>query len=170
MSPMARSTSSATISSPISNRSCFCRAIRWFVVTKNAVPAKSLGELLAWLKSRPNPGRGRYGGCGFGKPYRRALFRKRHRHQAAIRALSRHGAGAERSGRRPDRLDRRPDPRTRSTRSAPATIRAYAVTDDKRVESAPDIPTNRRSGLARISHDAVVGPVGAEGHASRDRG
>ena len=43
------------------------------------------------------------------QPYRRALFRERRRHQAAIRAVSRHGAGDERSRRRPDRHHRRPD-------------------------------------------------------------
>jgi len=36
------------------------------VVTKNAVPAKSLGELLAWLKSRPTPAAAGTAGAGSG--------------------------------------------------------------------------------------------------------
>src|ERR1700716_102168 len=36
------------------------------VVSKNAVPAKSLGELLAWLKSRPTPAAAGTAGAGSG--------------------------------------------------------------------------------------------------------
>ena len=52
---------------------------------------------------------GRHRRRGLRKPHRRALFRERHRHQAAIRAVSRHRPCDERSRRRPDRPDRRPD-------------------------------------------------------------
>src|SRR4051795_1135096 len=37
------------------------------VVSKNAVPAKSLGELLAWLKSRPSPATAGTAGAGSGR-------------------------------------------------------------------------------------------------------
>ena len=60
------------------------------IVSKNAVPAKSLKELLAWLKAQPTPPTAGTAGAGSGQPHRRALFRERHRHQAAIRAVSRH--------------------------------------------------------------------------------
>ena len=49
------------------------------------------------------------------------------------------------------------------------TIRAYAVTDDKRVEVGPGHSDHGRGRPARISHDPVVRPVGAEGYAERDR-
>ncbi len=52
---------------------------------------------------------GGHRGRGLRKPHRRALFRERRRHQAAIRAVSRHRSRNERSRRRPDRPDRRPD-------------------------------------------------------------
>jgi len=44
------------------------------VVSKNAVPAKSLQELLAWLKARPAPATAGTAGGRFGKSTRRALF------------------------------------------------------------------------------------------------
>ncbi len=46
------------------------------IVSKNAVPAKSLKELLAWLKARPTPRYRRHRRRGIGQPYRRALFRE----------------------------------------------------------------------------------------------
>ena len=60
------------------------------IVSKNAVPAKSLKELIEWLKARPAAGDRRHRRRRLGQPHRRALFRERHRHQAAIRAVSRH--------------------------------------------------------------------------------
>ena len=44
------------------------------IVSKNAVPATSLKELLAWLKAQPSPADGRHRGRGLRKPHRRALF------------------------------------------------------------------------------------------------
>ncbi len=49
------------------------------------------------------------------------------------------------------------------------TIRAYAVTDDKRVETGAGHSDHRRGRPARISHDAVVRALGAERHAEGDR-
>ena len=49
-------------------------------------------------------------------------------------------------------------------------IRAYAVTDTKRVESAPDIPTTDEAGLPGFHMTLWSGHVGAEGHAEGNRG
>ena len=93
------------------------------------------------------------------------------RAQAAIRALSRHRAGAERSGRRPDRHHRRSgvelhaaDPRRQHPRLC-----------DHRREAARGGArhSDRRGGRpAGLPHDAVERAVGAEGHAEgrRSRG
>ena len=62
------------------------------IVSKNAVPAKSLKELLAWLKARPQPATAGTAGAGSGSHIAGLVFRERHRHQAAICAVSRHGA------------------------------------------------------------------------------
>jgi len=64
------------------------------VVSKNAVPAKSLQELLAWLKARPAPATAGTAGAVREVTSPGSIL-KRHRHQAAIRAISRHGAGDE---------------------------------------------------------------------------
>ena len=79
------------------------------IVSKNAVPAKSLKEFLDWLKARPSPAAAGTAGAGSGSHVAGLGFRSRHRHQAAICAVSRHRTCDERSRRRPDRHDRRPD-------------------------------------------------------------
>ena len=60
------------------------------IVSKNAVPAKTLQELLAWLKAQPQPATAGTAGAGSGSHIAGLAFRERHRHQAAIRAVSRH--------------------------------------------------------------------------------
>ena len=117
------------------------------IVSKNAVPAKTLKELIAWLKAKPTPATAGTAGAGSGSHIAGLYFEKRHRHQAAICAVSRHRAGADRPRRRPDRYHYRPDLQfDRQVRAG--TIRAYAVTDDKRVESAADIPSTDEAGLS----------------------
>ena len=95
-----------------------------------------------------DPGHGRHRGRRFGKPHRRALFRKRHRHQAAICALSRHRAGADRSRRGPDRYHHRPDfqfdrPGARRAPSAPMPSPTTSASS-----SAADVPTADEAGLS----------------------
>ena len=77
------------------------------IVSKNAVPAKSLEGIAGVAEGEAGSGRGRHRRRRVRQPYRRALFRERHRHQAAICAVSRHRSGDERSRRRADRYDRR---------------------------------------------------------------
>src|SRR5258707_843138 len=80
------------------------------VVSKNAVPAKSLQELLAWLKARPTPATAGTAGAGSGNH---------------IVDLTSKSLGQELA----------------------CNIRAYADTSDKRLESAPDVPTTDEAGL-----------------------
>ncbi len=129
------------------------------IVSNNAVPAKTLKELIAWLKAKPTPGHGRHRGRRFGQPHRRALFRKRHRHQAAICAVSRHRAGADRPRRGPDRYHHRPDlqfDRPGARRHHPRLCRHRRQA--RRVGGG--YSDHRRSRIERISHDAVVRACG----------
>ena len=65
------------------------------IVSRNDVPAKSLAELLAWLKSKRDARDRRHRRRRLGQPHCRALFRAGVGRKTAIRAVSRHGAGAE---------------------------------------------------------------------------
>ncbi len=65
------------------------------IVSKNAVPAKIAEGIDCLAQGAARPGHRRHRRRRFGKSHRRALFRERHRHQAAIRAVSRHGTGDE---------------------------------------------------------------------------
>ena len=79
------------------------------IVSKNAVPANIAEGIAGVAEGAAVAADGGHRGRGLRKPHRRALFRERRRHQAAIRAVSRHRPCDERSRRRPDRPDRRPD-------------------------------------------------------------
>ncbi len=57
------------------------------IVSKNAVPAKSLKELLAWLKSRPQPATAGTAGAGSGSSCRRPLLRGRERRSSCNTCL-----------------------------------------------------------------------------------
>src|SRR6476659_9321395 len=72
------------------------------IVSKNAVPAKSLKELLD-AAGAACAGDSGYRWRRIGQSYRRALFRERHRHQVEICTVPRHRPGLERPRRRPDR-------------------------------------------------------------------
>ncbi len=97
------------------------------IVSKNAVPAKSLQELLAWLKARPAPATAGTAGAGSGS------------HRGTAPAMNDLVAG---------QIDLIVDQTSNSIGQVRAgNIRAYAVTSDKRLESAPDVPTTDEAGL-----------------------
>ncbi len=82
----------------------------------------------------------------FGRAHRRRVPAKPHRLAPAIRALSRHRAGVERSGRRPDRHHRRPGLEF----DAADPLRPHPRLCDHRQEAAqaaPEIPTAEEAGL-----------------------
>jgi tripartite-type tricarboxylate transporter receptor subunit TctC len=116
------------------------------VVTKNAVPAKSLGELLAWLKSRPTPAAAGTAGAGSGSHIAGLYFESVT--GIKLQYVPYRGTAPALNDLVAGQIDLIVDQTSNSINQIRAgTIRAYAVTDDKRVESAPDIPTTDEAGL-----------------------
>jgi len=116
------------------------------IVSKNAVPAKSLGELLVWLKARPTPATAGTAGAGSGSHIGALYFESVT--GIKLQYVPYRGTGPAMTDLVAGQIDLIVDQTSNSISQVRAgTIRAYAVTDDKRVESAPDIPTTDEAGL-----------------------
>jgi tripartite-type tricarboxylate transporter receptor subunit TctC len=116
------------------------------VVSKNAVPAKSLKELLAWLKDRPQPAAAGTAGAGSASHVAGLGF------EAAtglkLQYVPYRGTGPAMNDLVAGQIDIIVDQLSNSINQVRAgNIRGYAVTDTKRAESAPDIPTTDEAGL-----------------------
>jgi len=116
------------------------------IVSKNDVPAKSLKELLAWLKSRPEPPTAGTAGAGSGSHIAGLYFENIS--GIKLQFVPYRGTGPALNDLVAGQIDIIVDQTSNSINQVRAgTIRAYAVTDTKRVESAPDIPTVDEAGL-----------------------
>lgn len=116
------------------------------IVSKNAVPARTLSELLAWLKSSPTPAAVGTAGAGSGSHIAGLYFES----VAGIKLqyVPYRGTGPAMNDLVAGQIDLIVDQTANSINQVRAgTIRAYAVTDDKRVAAAPDIPTTDEAGL-----------------------
>jgi tripartite-type tricarboxylate transporter receptor subunit TctC len=116
------------------------------IVSKNAVPARTLRELLAWLKSSPTPVAAGTAGAGSGSHIAGLYFES----VAGIKLqyVPYRGTGPAMNDLVAGQIDLIVDQTANSINQVRAgTIRAYAVTDDKRVAQAPDIPTTDEAGL-----------------------
>jgi tripartite-type tricarboxylate transporter receptor subunit TctC len=116
------------------------------IVSKNAVPAKSLKELLDWLKSRPSPAAAGTAGAGSGSHVAGLAF------EAAtgikLQYVPYRGTGPAMNDLVAGQIDMIVDQTSNSIQQVRAgNIRAYAIVDSKRVASAPDIPTTDEAGL-----------------------
>ncbi len=117
------------------------------VVSKNAVPAKTLKELLAWLKARPGPPTAGTAGAGSGSHIAGLYFENVT--GIKLQYVPYRGTAPALNDLVAGQIDVIVDQTSNSISQVRAgTIRAYAVTDDKRVESAPDIPTTDEAGLS----------------------
>jgi tripartite-type tricarboxylate transporter receptor subunit TctC len=117
------------------------------IVSKNAVPAKSLSELLAWLRSRPAPAAAGTAGAGSGSHIAGLYFESVS--GIKLQYVPYRGTGPAMNDLVAGQIDLIVDQTSNSINQVRAgTIRAYAVTDSKRVESAPDIPTVDEAGLS----------------------
>jgi tripartite-type tricarboxylate transporter receptor subunit TctC len=117
------------------------------IVSKNAVPAKSLGELLAWLKARPIPATAGTAGAGSGSHIGALYFESVT--GIKLQYVPYRGTAPAMTDLIAGQIDLIVDQTSNSISQVRAgAIRAYAVTDTKRIESAPDIPTTDEAGLA----------------------
>jgi tripartite-type tricarboxylate transporter receptor subunit TctC len=116
------------------------------VVSKNAVPAKSLKELLEWLKSRPTPPTAGTAGAGSGSHIAGLYFESVS--GIKLQYVPYRGTAPALNDLVAGQIDIIVDQTSNSINQVRAgTIRAYAITDDKRVASAPEIPTTDEAGL-----------------------
>jgi len=116
------------------------------IVSKNAVPAKSLKELLAWLKSRPSPATAGTAGAGSGSHIAGLYFESVG--GIKLQYVPYRGTGPALNDLVAGQIDIIVDQTSNSINHVRAgNIRAYAVTDDKRSQSAPDVPTTDEAGL-----------------------
>ena len=105
------------------------------VVSKNAVPAKSLQELLAWLKARPAPATAGTAGAGSGSHIAGLYFENVT--GIKLQYVPYRGTAPAMNDLVAGQIDVMIDQTSNSISQVRAgSIRAYAITDDKRVESA----------------------------------
>jgi tripartite-type tricarboxylate transporter receptor subunit TctC len=115
-------------------------------VSKNAVPAKSLGELLAWLKARPQPAAAGTAGAGSASHVAGLYFESVT--GIKLQFVPYRGTAPAMTDLVAGQIDLIIDQTSNSISQIRAgTIRAYAVTDEKRLETASDIPTTDEAGL-----------------------
>jgi tripartite-type tricarboxylate transporter receptor subunit TctC len=116
------------------------------VVSKNAVPAKTLPELLAWMRAKPTPPTAGTAGAGSGSHIAGLYFENIT--GIKLQYVPYRGTAPALNDLIAGQIDIIVDQTSNSIAQVRAgTVRAYAVTDDKRVESAPDIPTTDEAGL-----------------------
>jgi tripartite-type tricarboxylate transporter receptor subunit TctC len=116
------------------------------IVSKNAVPAKTLKELLDWLKSRPQPATAGTAGAGSGSHVAGIGFESAT--GIKLQYVPYRGTGPAMNDLVAGQIDIIVDQLSNSMNQIRAgTIRAYAVTNSKRSEQAPDVPTVDEAGL-----------------------
>src|SRR5262249_30840715 len=116
------------------------------IVSKTSVPATSLKELLAWLKSRSAPATAGTAGAGSGGHIAGVFFESVTR--IKLQYVPDRGPRPALNDLVAGQLDIIVDQTSNSINQVRAgTIRAYAITNDKRLSSAPDVPTTDEAGL-----------------------
>jgi tripartite-type tricarboxylate transporter receptor subunit TctC len=116
------------------------------IVSKNAVPAKTLKEFLEWLRARPVPAAAGTAGAGSGSHIAGLYFENLT--GIKLQYVPYRGTGPALNDLVAGQIDLIVDQLSNSIQQVRGgTIRAYAVTDSKRAESAADIPTVDEGGL-----------------------
>src|SRR3954454_10403806 len=116
------------------------------IVSKKEEPATSLKELLAWLKAQPSPPTAGTAGAGSGSHIAGLYFEN----VAGVKLqyVPYRGTGPAMNDLVARQIDLIVDQTSNSIGQVRAgNIRAYAITDSKRVESASDVPTVDEAGL-----------------------
>jgi tripartite-type tricarboxylate transporter receptor subunit TctC len=116
------------------------------IVSKKAVPATSLKEFLAWLKAQPAAPTAGTAGAGSGSHIAGLYFENVS--GIKLQYVPYRGTGPAMNDLVAGQIDMIVDQTSNSIGQVRAgNIRAYAVTDSKRVESAADVPTVDEAGL-----------------------
>jgi tripartite-type tricarboxylate transporter receptor subunit TctC len=116
------------------------------IVSTNSVPAKTLPELLAWLKAKPTPPTAGTAGAGSGSHIAGLYFEKAS--GIELQFVPYRGTAPALTDLVAGQIDIIVDQTSNSIGQIRAkTIRAYAITANKRLESAPEIPTTDEEGL-----------------------
>ena len=116
------------------------------IVSKNAVPAKTLPDLIAWLKSRSQPATAGTAGAGSGAHVAGLAFENAA--GVKLQYVPYRGTGPAMNDLVAGQIDIMVDQLSNSINQVRAgTIRGYAVTDARRNDEAPDIPTTEEAGL-----------------------
>jgi tripartite-type tricarboxylate transporter receptor subunit TctC len=116
------------------------------IVSKNAVPAKTLKELIEWLKAKPTPATAGTAGAGSGSHIAGLYFENVT--GIKLQYVPYRGTAPALTDLVAGQIDIIIDQTSNSIAQVRAgTIRAYAVTDNKRVESAADVPSADEAGL-----------------------
>jgi tripartite-type tricarboxylate transporter receptor subunit TctC len=116
------------------------------IVSRNGVPAKSLKELLEWLKSRPSAPTAGTAGAGSGSHIAGLYFENLT--GIKLQYVPYRGTAPALNDLVAGQIDIIIDQTSNSINQVRAgNIRGYAVTDTKRVETASEIPTVDEAGL-----------------------
>jgi tripartite-type tricarboxylate transporter receptor subunit TctC len=117
------------------------------IVSNNTIPARTLPELLAWLKSKPTPPTAGTAGAGSGSHIAGLYFENVS--GIKLQYVPYRGTAPALNDLVAGQIDVIIDQTSNSIPQVRAgTIRAYAITDEKRVDSAKEIPTTDEEGLA----------------------
>ena len=116
------------------------------IVSRNTVPATTLKELLAWLTARPAPATAGTAGAGSGSHIAGLYFENVT--GIKLQYVPYRGTAPALNDLVAGQIDLIVDQLSNSISQVRAgTIRAYAVTDARRVDTAPEIPTADEAGL-----------------------
>jgi tripartite-type tricarboxylate transporter receptor subunit TctC len=116
------------------------------IVSKNDVPAKSLAELLIWLKSKAEPATAGTAGAGSGSHIAGLYFEQVS--GAKLQFVPYRGTAPALNDLVAGQIDIIVDQTSNSINQVRAgTIRAYAITQGARLPQAPDVPTVDEAGL-----------------------
>ncbi|MGN6114126.1 MAG: tripartite tricarboxylate transporter substrate-binding protein [Nitrobacter sp.] len=116
------------------------------IVSKKAVPAKSLKELIDWIKAQPAPATAGTAGAGSGSHI--AGIYLENLTGVKLQFVPYRGTAPAMNDLIAGQIDLMVDQLSNSIAQVRAgTIRGYAVTDTARAQSAPDIPTADEAGV-----------------------
>ncbi len=119
------------------------------IVSKNDIPAKNLVELIAWIKANEGKVTAGTAGVGSGAHFSGLYFEKLI--GAKLQYVPYRGTGPALLDLVAGQIDIIVDQASNSLPQVQAgKIRAYAITDQKRLAAAPEIPTVGEAGLADL--------------------